>query len=237
MNETKLGVKELADIARARAAFSSFLTVHFNVLPDEKFVRQMRRKEITSMLKVLPKDTSTNEDIAAGASLMENFLEETRADTSAQLSEKLGVDRTRLYRGISPVYGPPPPYEMVWSKTWQDISLLQTLAGIYREKDLAPSADVPDRMDYLGVELEFLHALSLRETAAWEAGKTDTAHSHFEDQKKFFSDHLEQWVPDFVQKALEYVKTDFYHGHILMLRGFITEQGEIFSTLFPTPSA
>ncbi len=29
MNKTKLGVNELADIARSRAAFSSFLTIHF----------------------------------------------------------------------------------------------------------------------------------------------------------------------------------------------------------------
>jgi putative dimethyl sulfoxide reductase chaperone len=231
MNETRMDMKEYAEIARTRAALCSFLTIHFNVLPDEKFIKQMRRKEIVSMLKILPKDTSINEDLAAGAALMENFIEETHDDKPTQLSEKLGVDRTRLYRGISPVYGPPPPYEMVWSKTWQDVALLQTLAGIYREKGLAPSSDMADRMDYLGLELEFLRALAQREITAWEAGKTETAYSNFEEQKKFFQEHMQQWVPDFIQKALEYVKTDFYRGHLLMLRGFVAEQAEIFSSL------
>ncbi len=234
MNESKLGVKEHADLARARAAFSSFLTIHFNVLPDEKFVKQMRRKEILSMLEVLPKDESVNEDISSGASLMYNFLKETYNDKPAQLSEKLGVDRTRLYRGISPVYGPPPPYEMVWSKTWSDLALLQVLAGIYRENGLAPSTEIVDRMDYLGLELEFMHALSMRETEAWEANKPEVANSLIEIQIKFFNEHLKQWVPDFVQKALEFVKTDFYHGHLLMLKGFILELGESFSTTSTT---
>ena len=231
MNENKLGVKEFSEIARARAAFGSFLSIHFNVLPDEKFVRQMRRKEISTMLEVLPTDASTNEDMATGASLMYNYLQETSNDKAGQLSEKLSIDRTRLYRGISPTFSPPPPYEMVWSKEWQDVSLLQTLAGLFRENSLEISKENVDRHDYLGLELEFLHTLALRETAAWEAGKTEKACSLFEEQKKFFSEHLEQWVPDFIQKALEYVKTDFYYGHLLMIRGFITEQKELFSTI------
>lgn len=235
MNEAEHGVNDLAGIARSRAAFSSFLNIHFNVLPDEKFVKQMRRKEIISMLEILPKDESVNEDISTGASLMYNFLKESYSDKPAQLSEKLGVDRTRLYRGISPVYGPPPPYEMVWSQTWQEVSLLQVLAKIYREKGLEPSSEIIDRLDYLGLELEFLHALAMRETAALEAGETETAGSLLEAQKKFFREHLEPWVPSFVQKALEYVKTDFYHGHLLMLRGFILEQKEIFSTIPSAP--
>jgi putative dimethyl sulfoxide reductase chaperone len=234
MKESKLGVKEHAEIAQARAAFCSFLTIHFNVLPDEKFVKQMRRKEILSMLEVLPKDESVNADVSRGATLMYNFLKETYNDKPAQLSEKLGVDRTRLYRGLSPQYGPPPPYEMVWSKKWQDVSLLQVLAGIYRENGLAPSTEIVDRMDYLGLELEFIHALSMRETEAWQANKPEVANSLIEIQNKFFSEHLKQWVPDFVQKALEFVKTDFYHGHLLMIKGFILELGETFTTISST---
>jgi len=235
MNKTKLGVKELADLARARAAFSSFLTIHLNVLPDEKFVKQMRRKEISSMLELLPKDESVNEELSSGASLMYKFLKETSKETPAELSQKLGVDRTRLYRGLAPTYGPPPPYEMVWSQKWQDVALLQALAALYRENGLAQSTEIIDRMDYLGVELEFIHALSARETDAWDTGKMENASSLFVEQRKFFQEHLESWVPGFVEKAFEYVKTDFYHGHLLMLQGFIKEQAGIFSTISSTP--
>ena len=96
MNKTKLGVKELADIARARAAFSSFLTIHFNTLPDEKFVKQMRSKEVSSMLALLPKDENINEDISRGAFLMSKFLKETSGDKPAQLSQKVGSGQDQV---------------------------------------------------------------------------------------------------------------------------------------------
>jgi len=235
MTVSEPSANDLAGIARARAAFSSFLNIHFNVLPDEKFVRQMRQKEITSMLQLLPKDASVHEDIAAGAALMGKFLQETLDAKPAELSEKLGVDRTRLYRGVSPTYGPPPPYEMVWSKSWIDVSLLQALAAIYRENGLAPSTEVVDRLDYIGLELEFIHTLAMRETEAREAAKTEKASDLLLVQKQFFCEHLEPWVPNFVNKALEDAKTDFYSGHLLMLRGFISDQGKYFSTISSIP--
>jgi TorA maturation chaperone TorD len=236
MTETILSVQELADIARARAAFSSFLAIHLNVLPDEKFVKQMRNKDVVSMLKVLPQDEAVNEDIASGATLMESYLEATQSDKPAQLAEKLGVDRTRIYRGLSPTYGPPPPYEMVWSQKWRELDLLIELTKIYRENHLAPSSKVIDRLDYMGMELEFIHALAARETTAWDEGKAEAAGALFEAQKAFFAEHMQQWIPDFVEKALESAQTEFYHGHLLMVRGFILEQAEIFSTVSSIPA-
>jgi putative dimethyl sulfoxide reductase chaperone len=227
-------VNDLAGIARARAAFSSFLNIHFNVLPDEKFVRQMRKKDITSMLQLLEKDATVHEDITSGAALMGKFLMETHADKSSEVSEKLGVDRTRLYRGVSPTYGPPPPYEMVWSKSWIDVGLLQVLAAIYRENRLAPSTKIVDRLDYIGLELEFMHTMAMRETEARESAKQEKANALLLVQKQFFFEHLEPWIPSFVKKALEDARTDFYSGHLLMLRGFILDQGKYFSTISST---
>jgi putative dimethyl sulfoxide reductase chaperone len=231
MSETDQSMSNLAGLAQTRAAFSSFLNIHFTALPDEKFVEQIRHEDVVSMLKILPKDESVNEDIATGASLMEKFLYETQEDSLTRLSEKLGVDRTRLYRGLSPEYGPPPPYEMVWSQKWQEVSLLQVLATLYRKNGLTPSSEVIDRQDYIGVELEFIHALAMREVAAWEAGDEEKAKSLLTIQKEFFLEHLSPWVPFFIEKAFEFVKTDFYQGHLLMLKGFILDQANVFSTL------
>jgi TorA maturation chaperone TorD len=228
MNATSLDPQELSAMAQARAAFSSFLTLHFNILPDEEFVEKMRHSDVISMLEALAKDPTAQGDLSRGAAMMYEFLEATRGDQPAQLSEKLGVDRTRLYRGISPSYGPPPPYEMVWSQTWNDLRLLQTLARTYRENDLQPSTEIVDRMDYLGLELEFLHALSTREAEAWGACETGKANDLFQAQKQFFNEHLQPWIPFFVEKALEQAKTDFYRGHLIMLRGFICDQKALF---------
>ena len=41
----------------------------------------------------------------------------------------------------------------------------------------------------------------------------------------------------FVERVLAEARTDFYHGHLLMLRGFILEQAEVFSLIAPARPA
>lgn len=222
-NDAALNPQELANTARARAAFYSFLSVHFTTLPDVTFVERMRSEDFTSMLGALVNDESAEPDLVAGASLMRSYLETTRSDEVDHLGEKLGVDRTRLYRGVTPAYGPSPPYETVWtrSRAGQDIDILQTLAGLYREMSLAPSPEVSERVDYIGVELDFMRELALREAAAWESDTPETAATWVEAQRTFMREHLGEWAPAFIEKALEWAKTDFYKGHLRMLRGFL----------------
>jgi TorA maturation chaperone TorD len=38
------------------------------------------------------------------------------------------------------------------------------------------------------------------------------------------SQHLGNWAPAFIKKALEYAKTEFYEGRLLMLRGFFANE-------------
>jgi TorA maturation chaperone TorD len=227
-NKVALNTQEAGQIARARAAFYSFLSVHFTALPDEAFVDRMRDGDLARMLKALTGDPTLEADIADGASLMTSFLEARGEDDPSQLAETLGVDRTRLFRGVSPAYGPPPPFEMVWSKTHQDITLLQVLAGFYGEMGLAPSKEIVERHDYAGVELDLMCELALREAQAWESGDPQSATDLLETQTGFMSQHLGEWLPAFIEEALKWVKTDFYKGHLLMLRGFIaSEQREL----------
>jgi putative dimethyl sulfoxide reductase chaperone len=234
-NDAELNPQELANIARTRAAFNSFLSVHFTSLPDVAFVERMRHGDLTAMLEALVNDESTEGNIATGASLMRDYLNKTRNDDTAELSQALGVDRTRLYRGLSPTYGPPPPYEMVWSKTRSDVSLLVELAGTYREMGMSPSPEVVERMDYIGVELDFMRELALREATDWESNSLESARKLLEVQDTFMNQHLKDWVPLYVDEVSKRADTDFYRGHLLMLRGFITsEHAELASLMEET---
>lgn len=227
MNETPMEPQELAEIARARAAFLYFLNLHFTTLPDVSFVDRLRNGELTSVLESLMSDPSTGAEIASGARLMAAYLENTRREDKARLSEDLGVDRTRLYRGVAKGYGPPPPYEMVWSsKSANDTSVLQIVAKRYYEQGLAQSPEAKERLDYIAIELDFVRELALREAAAWQSGDTEDAVKYLTAQKEFMSQHIGDWVPAFIAKALEYAETDFYKGHLLMLRGFIAGHTE-----------
>jgi len=223
-DQLEVEVRELAEAAKARAAFISFLNLHFSTLLDATFVARLRQEELSEVLEAIVQDETNDMDIVAGARLMLDYLEETRPMDLANLTETLGVDRTRLYRGVAKGYGPPPPNEMVWSKTASDYSVLQTIARTYREAGLEPSSDVKERVDYIGVELAFLQELAQKEAQAWESGEYDSAILWLDSERDFITDHLAQWVPFYIERAFDYVKTDFYRGHLLMLDGFIRDE-------------
>lgn len=224
-DDSPLEPQELATIAKARAAFYSFLNVHFTSLPDATFVQKIRDAEFTGMLDSLAKDSSVAKEIADGARLMRDFIGQTKSDDVVKLSEKLGVDRTRLYRGVAPNYGPPPPYESVWNGSGQGTAVLQAIAAIYRQAGLARSPDATERIDYIGVELDYMREMATRQAAAWESGTRDAANQTLKAECAFSTEHL-GWVLPFVDKALEQVETNFYKGHLLMLRQYIAEDQE-----------
>lgn len=224
--------EEMQMLATARASFSTFISAYFLNLPDEKFVQQLRSKEFTQTLLNIQVEENLHPDTVEGARLMYQYLVENSHMEPKALSEALGVDRTRLYRGVSPAYGPPPPYEAVWGAGQEKTTaLLQEITAIYHQSGLGQSPDANERLDYIGIELAFVEQLAQEEAVAWESGDEPLARDLLARQKAFLLDHLANWVPDFIEKAQDFAKTDFYRGHLLMLRGFIIEQQEILGEL------
>ena len=102
---------------------------------------------------------------------MKNYLLEHSELPGKEMSERLGIDRTRLYRGVSPTYGPPPPFEAVWRPDKANTTaLLQQIAELYHRSGLAESPEAHERLDYIGIELAFIEYLASEEAGAWEAG-------------------------------------------------------------------
>ena len=224
-NEGVISGSDLAELARARASILAFLNLHFTTLPDTAFVEHVRGQEYADALEALAADDSLPADMAAGAGAMLAFIRSNVGTAETAFSDTLGVDRTRLYRGVSPAYGPPPPYEAVWSKRVTSVAAtLQEIAAIYRQSGMVISPDAKERLDSIGVELDYLHQLALQEAAAWEAGQKEQARGLLQAQQAFLSMHVGDWAPAFVEKALTKAETDFYRGHLTMLRGFLTSQ-------------
>jgi TorA maturation chaperone TorD len=227
IDETPLSGRDLAEIAGARASLCRFLNVPFTTLPDLGFVERIRGSEFVSALGALAGDEVVHSDVAAGASLMLGYIRSTMEMEEGKLLEELGVDRTRLYRGVAPGYGPPPPCEAVWSPRASDsAAVLRELAEIYREAGMALSPEARERLDYIGVEMEYHQQLAMREAEAWEAGEGEKARGLLDRQAEFLGRHVGLWAPHFVEKALSMAETDFYRGHLMMLRGFLAGELE-----------
>ncbi len=226
MNESPLDTQELAEIARARAALFAFLNLHFVNLPDENFINHIRTDNFRLALEDLQSDADES-DLKTGADLMLNYVRASNEMSVNDLSNALGVDRTRLYRGISPSYGPPPPYEAVWTKRSSSVTaVLQAIAGFYQEDGMAISPNAKDRLDFVGVEMDCLYQLATREAASWDLGDEAKASQLLDRQNLFLHEHLGDWLPAFVEKALTMAQTNFYRGHLIMLRGLVAEEKE-----------
>lgn len=219
-------------LAKARASFCNFLTLEFLHLPDRDVVTKIQSAEVRGFLDRLAKDQDVHADIAEGAELMSAFLEANAGTSPDELSKTLGVDRTRLYRGVSPTYGPPPPYESVWNQAATAANtFLAEIAAVYKEDGLGLAEDAYERPDYLGVELAFLETLASKEMKALKGNEAKQAAKLTKRQQWFVETHLVSWVPLFIGKALEFAKTDYYRGHLLMLRGFLFDQVEVLASL------
>lgn len=88
-----------------------------------------------------------------------------------------------------------PPYETEFTGGANDFLKNQDLAdlmGFYRAFGLDPAQQ--ERPDHIGVELEFMHVLALKEALAHQHGESEQAAVCADAQKKFFRDHLGRWA-------------------------------------------
>lgn len=218
--------QELARFARERSSFYAFLNLHFMVLPDENFIQQMRHSNLVEAFAALATDSGIHPELSEGWRRFRSFLEETGNTPVGALTQTLGVDRTRLYRGTSASYGPPPPYAAVWLNEGREVEKeLGRLAAIYREAGLEPGKEFKERDDYIGVEMDYLRQMTHQEAEAWENGDIPAV-MEIVCKEKLFAKSMSEWVSRFTVEAMKFAQTDLYRGHIQMVKGFLADEVE-----------
>jgi TorA maturation chaperone TorD len=214
----------LTDAAKARASFYAFLNIHFTELPDESFMTALRNQAFDSVLKELELSEKVHPEIPVGASLMRAYLDSAKDLGDKEIVNRLGMDRTRLYRGVSSHHGPTPPYEALWIGEGGESSVLQEIAGIYARNGFTVKADLQERLDYIGVQLNYMECLVISEISAREAEDEGLIQKALGQERNFLENHLAKWVPNFVLSALGHAQTDFYRGHLHMIQGFVKQE-------------
>ena len=129
------------------------------------------------------------------------------------------MDWTRLFRGVSPNYGPPPPYEAVYNQTHLALpELFRKILNSYHEGGVTVKKDVANRPDYIGVEFEYLQFLGEHEVEALEQGDQEEASRYRECAAQFLENHLGQWAGSFCDKAIPAAQTDFFLGVLHLIK-------------------
>jgi TorA maturation chaperone TorD len=110
-----------------------------------------------------------------------------------------------------------------WSKSTVEVKSFIEATGLEYKSDFT---GMPD---HISVETEFMKVLTARESQAWEEDDKDAAESCRAMQKKFFDEHISQWVPGFCDKVIADAKLDFYRKIAELTKEFVMEEGRILS--------
>ena len=154
-----------------------------------------------------------NEDLKEGYGKITSYL--SRKEVSQDTLDELAVDYARLFLSAGVASGKAAfPYESVYTSK-QHMMMQEAgsnASANYGGKGLRPRKDmyqVPE--DHLGLLLEFMARLCEEEK---------------KEQSAFCKEHLDAWIPAFVQDVMKYATTDFYQGLALVTRGFVAMEKE-----------
>jgi TorA maturation chaperone TorD len=209
--------------ARARAALFGFLALLLNEVPSLDLVRRLRTvgAEAFSFAAAAGK---ADPGVAEAVNEIAAFVEATRGLPEAEAQQQLAVDWTRLFRGVSPGYGPTPPYEGLFGDgSHTQLEVMQTIQSAYIENGAVPAEAARDRPDYLGLELGFVSYLAEREAAAWSQGTPGLAADLAARGRAFLAEHPARWAPTFLSAAIAQSQTGFYRGLLRLIQAAVAE--------------
>lgn len=152
-----------------------------------------------------------------GLEKMAAWLEKPPPDSEALLP--LEAEFTRLFRGLSRLHSPPPPYESVYL----DGGLLYgpstaQVSRDYRRFGLQGRDDEPP--DHISPELDFMGFLCEGEARARRDG--GGAGDWLKEQGSFLREHLARWAPSFCENILREDPAGFYGGLAQVTQGWLS---------------
>ena len=75
--------------------------------------------------------------------------------------------------------------------------------------------------DHIGAEFEFMQVLARKEAEAWSQGDEELGSNILKIEKRFFDEHLSQWVSSFCDKIFAASAHPFYHQFAIVTQEFM----------------
>ncbi|MEG2747593.1 MAG: molecular chaperone TorD family protein [Gordonibacter sp.] len=170
-----------------------------NVVPDKTWVPS------------LAKTVGALDSEAPGCERMKAYLAKHTKDSIDDLVQDLAVDWTLAFRGMNPAHGPRPPYAGAWlADDGTGVELMLAINSLYVEEGLGVSGDHLNRLDYIGVELEFMAHLVKRFA---EEGTDELAKRIVDFEDRF----ILSWFFRFQKQVEERCAIEFWKGYLELL--------------------
>lgn len=189
----------------------SLLAAFYNNIPDENLFKALKQ--------IVPGEIEDNEFRGLFTSLKTYVEKLDPADEKTILDIK--HDWTKLFRGVSPDYGPKPPYEQLYT-SGGEIDTISAIADIYISNDYEGYELIGNRQDYLGVQLDFLAKLASKRTEAIENSDDKMYEALTAVTETFINEHIAIWLPRFYREAAKQAESEFYKD-VLKLTALVFE--------------
>lgn len=217
--------KEIGESSgRCRAKIYEMLEQVFVCMPDAGFIEDIISGIYDGNFNAI--GGIGNLDLRRGVSLLESYLSGIKSRLKPEVIEEIAVDRTRILRVTSDrTYRL--PYESLYTASFGAGDVVSQVRDFYIKAGIVPGEDAAEMPDYLGVEIDFMYQLCLREIGSWTSRKD--AGEVISLEKEFMETHLGKWAGLYCEEAGRYCLTDYYRGFLKILVGFIKTEMEYLS--------
>ena len=221
-----ISAEEWAELAKNRSQIYGFLASVYNRKPDQQFVLDLLSEDFAGFLRSLIDDDQLPQTMREGLDTIERFVCQHQGIAAEELSTQLGVERTRLLRGVKLGYGPPPPYESLYMGSGER-PILEAISAVrqaYAEEGVGLPEGAGEQPDFIGVELDFMRYLTEQEMRASTKEITQQTVEILEKEESFLEGHIHLWVPHFCEMMEKEAHMGFYQGIAEMTKGFVLDE-------------
>jgi TorA maturation chaperone TorD len=144
------------------------------------------------------------------------------AGSPSAAREALLAEYTRLCGGalVCPHY----EGDLVGGDSFRAVHVISDVAAFYAAFGVQVSGTAYERPDYIGVELDFMRFLAVKEARAIAQAQRGRARLCRKAQAKFYDEHLGRWALRFADNLIEAAEGRFYRAVGTLLRQFITAE-------------
>lgn len=191
--------RETDDIEN-EAAICGLLATFFLRNPDQKLLEALSQLDATGFeaFPTLQPTVSHLKDIA------------TAGQHGDEVVLNLKRDWTKLFRGISPDYGPTAPYAFLFLRG-DTPNLLSDLAALYLDGGYDGYQEIHDRLDYIGTCFDYLKTVDLQRIHAVAQSDLTNFNRLTLCRNTFMRLYFMPWIAEYIARARKFVQTDFYN--------------------------
>jgi len=192
---------QATDTLEKDALLTALLAELFFHNPDEKLLNSIRLIEAEDFEQSSIRET------------LERLRDAAQCEKADEESKILDLKRdwTKLFRGISPVYGPTAPYALLYFKRNMN-EAMSDMTALYLDGGYDQFQNVQDRVDYIGTGFHYLSFVFLQMVQM----KKENQKVEFDRlglcADRYFDCYFSGWISKFCEEARKFAKTDFYNA-------------------------